>query len=685
MLSSTTDQATSAGLPPRIAAASPEKVKALAQQLEGVEYEPGQLLVRFHSPVDVGADYGAKVVERFDLPGLVRLEVPAGIELAEALVALRDDPRVAYAEPNHLAHLADQPNDLIPQLWNLDNQGQSGGTPGADISALEAWKVSAGDRQTAPLVAIIDTGVDYNHPDLQANIWKNPGEIPGDGIDNDNNGVIDDYHGFNAIDEDGDPQDVHSHGTHVAGIIAAEGNNHQGVVGVAWQARLMPIRVFNEHGVASAATILRGILYAARMGAEVTNNSWTSVLPNEAVKDAFASWDALHICAAGNNNYFTDRQPTYPMGYELPNIVSVGATDHNDQRSTFSNYGPKSVDVMAPGTDIFSTLPGGNYGRMSGTSMATPHVTGLVSLIKGAHPGISNQQVLDRLRFSSDPAEALAETSGSGGRINAARAIEEDTEAPAAPNDFRAVEARSRRVDLGWTASADDGWCNGPAVGYEVHLSERPLEQLDASNLVNQGKLEATGQLESISLPFAVDDQHDRTYYAAMQMVDNVGNRSQARTTSFVIPAARTHLADDFDGELKGWTAEGSWQKAAVEGRGMVWKSNQDHYDNNLSMSLVSPAIDLSQARGSLLTYEASYSLALGDVGFVEVSDDGGQSWTSVRSMNRLSGDWRYYEVDLSRFDGKQVQVRFRLRSNDEEGDTGIMLDNFRLLSDRTS
>ena len=688
--------------------------KPFKRTLKGHEIQNGELLVKlkpgteFSLLQDFASEYGATLVEKFDIPEsiyqsfggeLIRVKLPAGIEVPEALVAMREDGRVLYAEPNDVIRLdkpvsenedgdgqepiTGTPNDLHQDLWGLNNEGQTGGTAGADISAKEAWEVTTGSRENGPLIAVIDTGVDYSHPDLDANVWTNPGEIPGDGIDNDENGVIDDVRGYNAYADNGDPMDGHSHGTHCAGTIAGVGNNGQGVVGVNWEANILPVKIFSDSGRTSADAIVRGVLYAAaRMGADITSNSWGGGRPNDAIRDAFASSNALHIAAAGNNGMNTDRRPFYPMGYDLPNIVSVAATDHNDARASFSNYGVESVDVAAPGKDILSTINGGEYASYSGTSMATPHVSGVAALLKNAHPEASNQELKERLIYSSDKSDGLTSVSASGGRVNAALALENDTVAPAAPNDLASVEANSRGVTLGWTASADDGWCGNSASAYEVRMSDQAIS-LD--NFANASHITAdapafTGNLEQLHMAFE-PSLEERTVHVGMRVVDNVGNRSDLRTASITVPAAQLSFGDAFDAEETAWTPEGDWARVAVEGRGMVWTdSPEGNYGDELNMSLTSPAISLAETTNALLTFEAKHEYQWGDKARVEVSEDG-ENWTTVETVQRNS-DWTGYSVDLSDYDGKDVQLRFRVETNGARNADGLMLDNLMILGD---
>ncbi len=411
------------------------------------EHKPGELLIRTRPSMTLAANegsvvdsLGASVLESFDTPGgihkseageFLHLKLPQGVSVEQAMAKLADDPRVEFSAPNTVYQMddfnpttTDDPD--ASKLWGLNNEGQTGGKADADIDAPEAWQVHTGRTQAqgGPIIAVIDTGIDYNHPDLKANMWTNPGEIPGDGIDNDGNGVIDDVHGYNANGDNGDPMDGQGHGTHCAGTIAAVGNNGEGVVGVNQNASLMAVKIFSDEGSTDAASIVRGVQYATKMGARITSNSWGGPMPNEAIKEAFAqSTEALHLVAAGNNGYNNDWIPAFPANYNLDNIVAVAATDHNDGLAEFSQYGRRNVDLGAPGVDILSTVPGGKYATYSGTSMATPHVSGAAALIASAKPDISNEELRQRLEQGTDKVESLDGKTASGGRLNVHKAL----------------------------------------------------------------------------------------------------------------------------------------------------------------------------------------------------------------------------------------------------------------------
>lgn len=427
---------------------------SLAENME--DHVEGQVIVKTKASImkstsNFAQRYGAQVLEKFDFGHdvfksmggeLLQIKLPEGMTTAQAMAAMQQDPSVEYVVPNTVYTLDDPetpaepangnsaskaegkvPNDLKSELWGLNNDGQKNGTVDCDIDAPEAWQKTIGVNN-GPIIAVIDTGVDYNHPDLVNNIWTNPGEIAGDGIDNDGNGVIDDVHGYNAFADSGDPMDKHSHGTHCAGTIAAEGNNNQGVVGVNWKATVMPVKIFGDDGRTNAAAILRGINYAAKNGARITSNSWGGGAANQAIQDAFRNTSPLHIMAAGNSGANNDLDPHYPSSYDLNNNIAVAATDRNDKLAYFSCYGKNSVDIAAPGVEIYSTVPGGGYGFKSGTSMATPHVSGAAGLLLAQDPTMSNDEIKTRLLQGADKVAGLEDKVATGARLNINNALE---------------------------------------------------------------------------------------------------------------------------------------------------------------------------------------------------------------------------------------------------------------------
>ena len=351
-----------------------------------------------------------------------------GPDITAAYTLWADDPRIAFIEPNYTFTVADTvPDDeRFENMWALDNTGQTGGLIDADIDAPEAWDLQTGN--TDVVIGVIDSGIDYTHPDLAENIWTNPGEIAGNGIDDDDNGYIDDIHGWDFSSGDADPMDGHGHGTHVAGTIAAAGNNEIGVAGVNWNAKLMPLRFLNDAGSGSIYQALRALEYATMMGAQITNNSWIGENYSSSTQIAIDQANAagsIYVVCAGNDRNDNDNAPVYPASYLGDNVITVAATTHADNLSSFSNFGEESVDLGAPGSSILSTKPGGGYTTKSGTSMATPHVAGVASLLLSKRPDLAPVEVRQAILQGTDSVESLSGKTVSGGRLNAYGALME--------------------------------------------------------------------------------------------------------------------------------------------------------------------------------------------------------------------------------------------------------------------
>ncbi len=326
-------------------------------------YRKGELLVKFKPDrrsraLERYADDNHIVVRRtLSNSRLHQLQLPADLSVAEAMEMYRADPAVDYAEPNYLLSTQTLPDDpFFERLWALSNKGQVvggyTGIPGADLDAERAWQITEGGPDT--IVAVIDTGVNYCHPDIEANLWTNPFEIPDNGLDDDGNGLIDDVHGWDFADHDPIPMDASGHGTHVAGIIAAEGNNGTGVAGVAWRVRIMPLRFMNAFDTGSTADAIAAIEYAEAAGVRIINCSWGSTGYSISLRETMADSRALFICAAGNAGSNNDTSKFYPAGFALPNVLSVAASDQADELAWFSNFGRQTVHVAAPGIRIFN-------------------------------------------------------------------------------------------------------------------------------------------------------------------------------------------------------------------------------------------------------------------------------------------------------------------------------------------
>jgi subtilisin family serine protease/subtilisin-like proprotein convertase family protein len=446
------------------------------------------------------------------VPGLYEVTLNPGMTVSRALAEYATDPLVQIAGPDYALSSSAVPNDpSFNQQWALQNTGQDGGTPGDDIGATRAWTVTTGSGST--VVALMDTGVDYDQEDLAGNIWINQAEIPksrlapslggtnpngiqdyyhdgyvswrdlndprnigpGKITDVNGDGTIDagdilapmvlnaqgqdsglggwayagntqdgdtahpnDFIGWNFVDNNNNPLDQNGHGTHVAGIVGATGNNGAGVAGVDWHVGLMPVQFIGANGSGSISNFIEGLNYAVQHGAKISNNSWSGASSDPVLSAAISNArDAgmIFVAAAGNDGVNTDSTPAYPSSFNLSNIVSVAAVDNNNQLASFSNYGAHTVDLAAPGVNILSTLPNNSFGTMSGTSMAAPMVSGVLALVWSEHPNWSYQQVINQVLSTVDPVAGLQGKVLTGGVLDAARAVGYNTTTPTPPVD----------------------------------------------------------------------------------------------------------------------------------------------------------------------------------------------------------------------------------------------------------
>jgi thermitase len=368
------------------------------------------------------------------VPGLRSIDDLDDATAAQTAAEYAAMPEVEYAEPNFEISLDSTPvlpsDPRFTDQWALANDGQRGGRNGADISATHAWHVTTGDDDV--VIAVLDSGVDYLHTDLVSNIWVRPSDIPL--YEDDSAGTIQDLHGYNALGNNADPMDDNGHGTHCAGIIGAEGGNDIGISGVNWKVRIMPLKFMNAGGFGTTKDAIEAINYVIDrrkngVNVRVISASWGSTSKSRALEDVIKkAYDAgiLFVAAAGNATTDNDRRPHYPSSYNVGNVISVAALDRNDQLASFSNYGLKSVAIAAPGAEILSTWLGDEYEEKSGTSMATPVISGVAGLIVAQEPRISVDDLRRRILASVDKIDSLKGKVATGGRINAAKALGAD-------------------------------------------------------------------------------------------------------------------------------------------------------------------------------------------------------------------------------------------------------------------
>jgi subtilisin family serine protease/subtilisin-like proprotein convertase family protein len=465
---------------------APSAAQATYLSIDYGSYASQDILVQFWDTskdwTGLSLQQGTTIVQKYDfVPGLYKVQLSSRVSVSDAIQGYDYDYRVEFAETDYYLTTSSVPNDpQYSQQWGLSNSSNG-------INAQDAWNVTTGSRRT--IVAVMDTGADYDHQDLYKNIWINQAEIPAsrrknlidvdgdgvitfadlndprnqgkgkitdvngdgridaadilapmqkdangndtgyggwaDGISEDHSGYVDDLVGWNFIANNNKPLDDNGHGTHVSGIIGAQGNNGVGVSGVDWSVSLMECKFMDSTGHGSISTYISALNYAIAHGAKITNNSWAGG-GTTALLDALNSarnQGVIIVAAAGNYGMNSDSSPIYPADYNLDNIVSVAATDSSGNLASWSNYGATSVDLAAPGVDIFSTLPNNSYGLDSGTSMAAPFVTGVVALVWTKNPTWSYSQVIKQVLGSVDTSTALHGKTVTGGRLDAARAL----------------------------------------------------------------------------------------------------------------------------------------------------------------------------------------------------------------------------------------------------------------------
>jgi len=386
---------------------------ALAQEHTGeilVKYKPGrEPLARVRAVEQTR--FGIHVIK----PRLTR---GASYDVYAVLDSLRrDTTNVEYAELNYIVHIKEAPND--PQYSSQYAHER--------ISSEAAWTTTTGNDSV--LVAVIDTGVNWSHEDLAANIFSNTKETI-DGDDNDDNGYVDDVRGWDFVNSDNNPNDDNAHGTHCAGIIGAAGNNGKGIVGVNWKIKILPCKFLDADGSGSTLDAAKAIYYAADLGVEVMSNSWGGGPATRTLQDAIVyakNKGILFVAAAGNESNDNDESPSYPANYTIENVISVAASDQNDALASFSNYG-LTVHLAAPGVSILSTTPNNTYQRFSGTSMATPYVAGAAALVK-AQGSISLVELKQRILGGVDRVSSLTGKVATG-RLNLEKCLNPSSTEP---------------------------------------------------------------------------------------------------------------------------------------------------------------------------------------------------------------------------------------------------------------
>jgi subtilisin family serine protease len=531
-------------------------------RLDRVLVEPDQgvsaeRLQRLHESL------GIRVANRLGIAGEVHvLEVPPGTDIEGTVDRYLQSGLVLRAEPDYLMRLNALPNDpFFGSQWSLHNTGQSGGWTGADINAVQAWDVLRSASNV--IVAVIDTGIHYTHEDIAANLWVNRGEIAGNGLDDDDNGFIDDIHGINAIHGTGDPMDPSGHGTHVAGIIGAVGNNGLGIAGVAWQVQLMALRFIDDDGSGATSDAIRCVDYARENGAHVINASWGGARHSSFLESALRrarDADILFVTGAGNEAVDIDEHRVYPGSYEVDNIVVVTSTTESDELAWYSNYGAGTVHLAAPGSHIYSTFGGSDraYAYQTGTSMSAPIVAGALALMRARYPYEDYLQLIERLLATVQPLASLEQKTVSGGRLDLHQALGPGTSlsvrassglafygfagGPFEPaslawtlKNVRAEPVQwSGNLSVSWASLSDTAGTLDPAETFEVTVRLDP----DAAAL-DPGVYTATVQFmdEGLTVARTGDELSLRVYEAPeLQVRLEPGDEGRVRLRALGIP-----------------------------------------------------------------------------------------------------------------------------------------------------
>lgn len=657
------------------------------------KHVPGELIIKFKnekslSPVVI---LSADEKNSFRSSQARVYKFPSVVDLSAVVKELQNDPNIDYVELNSIYELQGLPDDArFDELFGMHNEGQTGGTIDADIDAVEAWDDTVGSRDV--LVGVIDTGIDYTHPDIAANYWSNPGETGLDangldkssnGIDDDENGYIDDHKGWDFINDDNDPMDGNNHGTHCAGTIGAVGNNGVGVAGVNWEVSLVGLKIFSDAGSTTTAAIIEAIEYSTLIGVDVTNNSWGGGPASEAMQAAIQEAndkDILFVAAAGNNRSDNDLRDFFPANYDIPNIISVAAIDHNDAIASFSNYGATKVDVGAPGVNILSTFPGNRYGKISGTSMAAPHVTGLAALVKSKFRDLSADKIKARILNTGDSTLSLSNKTGTGKRINARNALEIDNIAPNPPTNLLITENRISSVIINFSPSGDDG-DEGLAEKYEVRISDQPISEEtweDSRVVIPQETVTASS---SISMSISGLDINS-TGYIALKAIDNLGNTSSLSESVFYATKEVSIAYQDQLDDLNGFSEVEEWGIEEINGETFLTESPDGNYKNNINTSITSDKIIISN-ENNLLNIDLMHNLETRfDNAYIEIQNDINEEWIEIAKFSGKS-ELKSLSYDLTDYllNSASFKIRFRVKTDSSRNLDGLQINKFVIIT----
>ena len=637
-------------------------------------------------------EVGGTIVNESKLvPGLFAVEIDVTVELALNILSSKRNS-IKYVEPIYIVKAFDTiPND--PMYDNLYGMNQ--------IHAPQAWDNHVGDQEF--IIAVIDTGVDYNHQDLVANMWTNPGEIPGNGQDDDGNGYVDDVHGYDFSNYDSDPMDGNGHGTHCSGTIGGVGNNGIGVAGVNWRCRIVGAQFLSSGGSGTIEGAIDAVEYCAINEFKVSNNSWGGGGFSQALFDVIQGagdqYGHIFVAAAGNGGSYG---ASYPGALTCSNIICVAATDVNENLASFSQYHPTEVDLGAPGVDVLSSTPGNNYSYYSGTSMATPHVAGGTGLIYSVVGGTNFDEVKDIILSTTRPLSSLQGNCATGGVLNVEDALANTFLGP----QITMVSAVPSEMD--------------PNVSYEVIVNIHPREDtlIDDVSLYYRSAqsdnfmsmpMNVSGLMEwSGTIPgMECDDEPEFYVSCEGQTSGTVEHPSGGAANAYGWMIGTSIVSYDDNGESNGeWSVnstalDGQWNRGVpincdrgdptsdYDGSGSCWLTDNSSGDGCNSdvdegyTTLTSGVIDLSQVDSPVLSYARWFSNSTGaapntDTFVVEWSSNG-STWYELESVGpsgpEVDGGWVHVSFSVNDFAGDISQIQLRFTASDIGADTQSVVE----------
>lgn len=639
---------------------------------------------------------GARISRTFPNLGWESWEPPPGISNSAFLASLKDIPGIENACLSSHYRLCDtfpDDPDFLTWQWPL----YSPTYPENDIDAPQAWDITTGTTEV--VVAVIDTGVEITHPDIISNLWHNPGEIPDNGIDDDENGYIDDIIGWDFCNNTPHPFDPLGHGTHVSGIIGAKGNNAIGITGVCWNVSLMPLKVFEERE-ATVEVILGAIDYILGLDCKVNiiNASWGGEYFSPPLYDAIFECrkrGILFVNSAGNEKLNTTEHPKYPACFNLANIISVGSTDLYGNLMSNSNYGP-FVSICAPGTNIYSTLTiPSYYGKYSGTSMAAPHVSGAAALLLSVHPDLKPYEIRNRIIGCAKQEEKWKTNCLSQGIVNLPNLFSDDPPAPASINDLTVIDTGITTVTLEFSLPYDNdsgSWVKIVEIRYaRFPLSDESWWRAEpVPVIIEKG---SPGEKRSVLVeglfPGAL-------YFFGARSLDECGLQSPTSNSAFAYTRkAEVVFVEDFEKSITGWDLSGSyWDIATSPGIALSGDHFLFHpelpsgYEKIEMDAAVSPWIDLEEIKEPYLAFACHYEfftfINTSNKGIIDIISEGSDSWEEIAQFTFFYSPWKRETFYLGNWRGCRIRIRFRFSSQisySELGDTiGWMIDDIKIL-----